>query len=587
MIARLQAMTCTATVLLLSAISAFSQEKLVDFDRIYPDEFHVQGFVLDKDQDIQIDAAGLYLSDGRDESLFVGYGWIIDAQTREVVWAFAPDEFSNDRPGTMQKSESVLLPKGSYEACYASYSHYERHGDWGYSSNDWNRGFVGRLLDRIFDRGDRFSYNSRHDLTREFFFTIRGSGKIIGLDELEKMHQSQRQQALLSLVTNHNDQFLRQGFSLQKATALDIYAIGEMREQESFDYSFIMNVDTREKVWLFNQKNSEPAGGASKNRMIRRTITLPAGKYVAVVTTDDSHSPQEWNAPPPHDPAYWGLSISAASPDQKQAFSLYDYQNEVSKNAIVAITQMRNSAFENKGFTLSRPVDVRIYAVGEGSDGEMYDYGWVVDATNHEKVWQMDYYETEHAGGGQKNRLVDSVIQLDKGSYIVYFITDDSHAYRHWNTAAPYDREQWGITITPVDPAKDSGAISDYLEENDPNILAKMVYMRDNERKSQRFTLNRETEIMIYALGEGSDGEMYDYGWIEDASGDVVWEMTYRQSDHAGGARKNRMQKDRIQLRPGSYRVYYESDGSHSFSDWNATPPHDPLSWGITVSKAK
>lgn len=111
MIARLQAMTCTATVLLLSAISAFSQEKLVDFDRIYPDEFHVQGFVLDKDQDIQIDAAGLYLSDGRDESLFVGYGWIIDAQTREVVWAFAPDEFSNDRPETMQKSESVLLPK--------------------------------------------------------------------------------------------------------------------------------------------------------------------------------------------------------------------------------------------------------------------------------------------------------------------------------------------------------------------------------------------------------------------------------------------------------------------------------------------
>ena len=32
--------------------------------------------------------------------------------------------------------------------------------------------------------------------------------------------------------------------------------------------------------------------------------------------------------------------------------------------------------------------------------------------------------------------------------------------------------------------------------------------------------------------------------------------------------------------------VQYETDGSHSFGDWNAAPPDDPEMWGITVYRA-
>jgi hypothetical protein len=32
--------------------------------------------------------------------------------------------------------------------------------------------------------------------------------------------------------------------------------------------------------------------------------------------------------------------------------------------------------------------------------------------------------------------------------------------------------------------------------------------------------------------------------------------------------------------------VKYETDGSHSFGDWNAAPPDDPEMWGITVYRA-
>jgi hypothetical protein len=92
------------------------------------------------------------------------------------------------------------------------------------------------------------------------------------------------------------------------------------------------------------------------------------------------------------------------------------------------------------------------------------------------------------------------------------------------------------------------------------------------------------SEEILYALGEGTDGSMYDYGWIEDSnSGRVVWDMSYRRTRYAGGARKNRLIDDTISLPKGEYEVFYESDDSHSFNDWNDTPPWDLMNWGISV----
>ena len=77
---------------------------------------------------------------------------------------------------------------------------------------------------------------------------------------------------------------------------------------------------------------------------------------------------------------------------------------------------------------------------------------------------------------------------------------------------------------------------------------------------------------------------MVDYGWIENAkSGEVVWEMTYGMTFHAGGARKNRVVNTTILLDKGEYRLRYVSDDSHSYNDWNSDPPDDPTMWGITL----
>ena len=163
-------------------------------------------------------------------------------------------------------------------------------------------------------------------------------------------------------------------------------------------------------------------------------------------------------------------------------------------------------------------------------------------------------------------------------------MTDGSHSYWDWNTAAPHDQENWGITLSAADADFKPGDISEYNEKRDSNILAKIVQVRDYEQERERFTLQKDSDVRIYAIGEGDHGSMYDYGWIEDANTRrVVWEMTYRRTEHAGGGEKNRIFDDTLPLRKGDYIVYYETDDSHSFSNWNTAQPYDPMNWGITV----
>ena len=61
-----------------------------------------------------------------------------------------------------------------------------------------------------------------------------------------------------------------------------------------------------------------------------------------------------------------------------------------------------DNANRSSGFTLKRPLDVRIYALGESSDQEMVDYAWIVNALDHKRVWTMRYENTEPAGGSDK-----------------------------------------------------------------------------------------------------------------------------------------------------------------------------------------
>ncbi len=534
-------------------------------------EVKTDGFTLESNQTITIHAVAA-------GERFRGVGtsvWILNAATREVVWKLRQARQRNRSRGLAEYDDSIQLPRGTYEAYFAAFPEPSEDIE---SFSD----FVDFIAGRIFDgtRRDR-----EH---RDLLLTIHGTGQHSGREAIDHWQENFRKNSVVSLSALWDNSYVHQGFTLEKPMDVTIYAIGEARDEDLFDYGWIINAKTGARVWEMSDANTQNAGGATKNKVVRETIHLPAGQYAGYFVTDDSHSFRDWNAPPPYDPSFWGITIWVNDEAMRKYAKPSEYTPAEEKNVIVDLTRLRDHESVSKSFTLKKAMDVRIYALGEGRDRDMSDYGWITDASSRKKIWTMEYDETNHAGGDRKNRLVDKVIHLERGSYTVHFITDDSHSYRNWNSSPPFDPDHWGITVSAATDQFDPKDVGTYEETSDPSILASIVRVGDDERRRKEFTLREKSEIRIYALGEGSDGDMADYAWIEDVnSGRVVWEMRYRMTEPAGGAQKNRLFDGTTTLQAGKYMLFYETDGSHSYHDWNDSPPDDPESWGVTVSLVK
>jgi hypothetical protein len=544
---------------------------LSEIRRVGSYEVKSDGFALESNQEVTVHAVAA-------SERYRGIGssaWIIDKGTRTVVWKLRNAKEHRKSRGLSDYDDVIQLPKGEYEVYYAAYPDpsdgVESFGD-----------FMELLSSRIFDgrRRDR-DY-------ADLMITVRGHGKSVGREGVDRWQQELKQSALVSLSGLWDNDYVHQGFVLDKPTEINVYALGESQDENLDDYGWIINAKTGSRVWEMDGRHMKNAGGARKNRMFHETLQLPAGQYVAYFVTDGSHSFRAWNAPPPYDPTFWGLTIWVKDEAQRKYAKTFDFKPATEKNVIADLTRLGDHESRSKSFSLRKGMDVRIYALGEGRDQDMSDYGWIVDASTRKKVWKMEYDETRHAGGDKKNRLVDKVIHLDKGNYVVHFVTDDTHSYRDWNSSPPFDPEHWGITLSGVSDQYDPKDVAAFEERENLSVLASILQVGDDERRRKEFTLSKTSDIHIYSVGEGRDGEMYDYAWIEDAnSGKTVWRMKYRSTDAAGGASKNRLFDGTISLPSGKYIVFYETDDSHAYNEWNDTPPDDPDGWGVTISLEK
>lgn len=237
----------------------------------------------------------------------------------------------------------------------------------------------------------------------------------------------------------------------------------------------------------------------------------------------------------------------------------------------------------NVGFSVLSPVTMRVQALGEGSSDQMYDYAWISNARTHEPVWVMEYGDTRHAGGAEKNREADHEVTLGAGDYVLHYTSDGSHSAHSWNNAPPRQPERWGVTLSMPNP-RDLRHIKAFDPSAVGNALVRLVGARDDVHLRGEFALDRDADVRVYAIGEGMGGEMYDYAWLEDArTNRVVWEMRLDRTDHAGGADKNRMVNEIVRLPAGRYVAHYVTDGSHSVGGWNETPPRAPQNYGFTV----
>jgi hypothetical protein len=567
-------------------------QSLVDIRELTPRELRSAAFVLPTRQTIRVDAVGAeprndrrkgrwWSSGGGDNDEWTTWpaaAWILNAATREVVWDMREARTERSGDGLRTFSGTVDLPAGVYIAYFGSYV----ATSVSYSGN--------------FDLASLLRSRRRHDARyegpyvddgsfRQFTLEIKGAGRAATTRDVDSAQRALTSATVISLRPDSPSTSLRAAFSLSRPVDLEIYAIGELRRDDAFDYGWLLNADTRRRVWQMEYRRTEDGGGAHKNRMVHDTIHLPAGRYVAYYVLDDSHDPGEWNAMPPVDPEAWGLTLRATDPAEQSAVRSIPWEPVPAGQTIVSLTEVGDNELRREGFTLKRPMDVRVYALGEGADPgqELNDYAWIVDATSRRRVWTMKYDETEDAGGATKNRLFDGTLHLAPGSYVVYYKSDDSHSFEKWNDGAPAESHYWGVSVFPASGPLDRAMITP-LEGRPSNAIAELLRVRSGRHPHTLFTLARPATVRVVAIGEGTGGEMNDFGWIENAeTGDTVWEMTYRSTTNAGGAEKNRLFDGTVRLPAGRYELRYETDGSHAYGDWNDDPPDDPEGWGIAV----
>lgn len=559
-------------------LNSAQETNLIEMDDLYPENVIVAGFSISEAQEVSIEASAITPYRMMKTFPFTD-AWILDSKTREIVWVLN-DADNVDRSRTVTTFEDKLqLNPGNYEVYYSTFANYGYFDDnWRYRGGFWNN-----IFGNIF-YGDGW-YARRADY-RDLYLRIQGNGKAVDDDVVYEWQTEKKSSAFIDYSSLNDDAFEERILKISKPVQLKIYALGEVRDDGKYDFGWIMNLKTREKVWELNYRHSAHAGGARKNRFAEEVVSLDPGTYKVVFVTDDSHSYRRWNSAPPYDPSFWGLTIWLENNDDNSAITFVDVEDYEEKDVIVKFDRVRDRDYRAQGFSLKKSLTLHVYALGEGRDGEMFDYGWIVNANTRERVWEMDYYDTDNAGGANKNRIFDGTIILDAGNYIAYYVSDGSHSYHRWNSGRPFDEKNWGMTIRVLDENFTAADIAEYDENDDESILVRITRVGDRDRARSGFSIEKGQKVHVYAIGEGSRNEMYDYAWIEDVNtGRVVWEMTYRKTERAGGARKNRLFDDNIFLEAGEYEVFYESDDSHSFADWNARPPHDPVNWGITITK--
>jgi hypothetical protein len=553
---------------------------LLDWRDLDPGELMTAYLEVERPVTVRVTAVGTI---GTKEKELVAYPWILDSQSRKVTWILDPETAQRDaqpkrKPGTVRVKQeaSVRLTPGHYEVYFTT---------------------VGDA--RRIDISTWFGWNvGKKTSVRQIAAPERDDWRLtLAVEEADRSAiqvgdaARPRFEPLLRIAAPEPSTSERLPFRLDATATVVVYAIGELDAPNDAmsDGAWIERGADREMVWQMTPDDTRPAGGAEKNRLFRGTVPLAAGSYVLCYSSDDSHGPGDWNMNPPHDPEFWGAALF----DYQGARAHFTAGGEdpSTANRIVDLSRQRDDAFNMRGIRIKRPLEVRVLAIGESGDDEHFaDQGWIEEARSHKPVWNMTADNTEPAGGARKNRAARAVISLPSGDYLVCNMTDDSHAYGSWNATPPRDPESWGIQIWGAGDTLDRKLIEAYSADDDPLVLAQLLRIGNDSDAVEKFALKAKTRVRILAVGEGTHGQMFDYGWLTRVDGkaeDIVWKMRYAETAPAGGNDKNRREVKELDLAPGAYELHYVTDDSHSFEDWNSWPPDQPHLWGVSVTKIK
>lgn len=524
---------------------------------------------------VAIDAVGSYTSsDENSPSDLTVYGWILDRNSREVVWKMQQAELRSDN--TLATAvDTLLIEPGAYSAYFTTYGNYVkqsrgrilgiRYGrDWVGDTDDWH--FIVEVVNP--DDEESVIVEAIDALGNPLHVWSTGPVKAAGT--------------------------LQYVFDVTQDVELDIYAIGEHCKSPC-DFGGVTNYISGDTLWVLSLENSTYAGGRQENIMYRGSIAVSPGTYRAFYQSDHGHSYRNWAANPPFDPEGWGMSLSVRDAADLSYVSAFDPW--LQREPLINITRVGAGEDERIPFRVADSVSVLIYAMGElTSSGSLYDYATVKDVATGEKVWEMSYRSSEPAGGYETNRKEVAILHLPPGRFELSYQSDMSHDYSGFSNGTPDLPERWGVTMFPFERTIDPGVITVQqaiaIRETNLNnqeidvgeVIVNATQLGNGEKQSHSFSLSTLTIVRIIAVGEISTSGQYDYGWIEDNdTGQIVWEMTRRNSEHAGGDDHNRKFDGLLELEPGNYTAHFKTDFTHAFGDFGEGGPDRPSEWGIRI----
>ena len=573
---------------------------------------------------IEIEAFGSFEYEDLEKPLAAN-AWIWDIKERKPVWQLAEsDQVKRIRTFGAETLEELTLEPGLYAAGFAAYgnegAHTETHAHgatatlrrifngipWEKVRKHW------KLILRIIDG-------------KEHAITVVSQDQIAATDRL-----------IWSSGPFRNRSEEKYLFQVNEPTRLNIYGVGEFSGDEALDHGWIEEAQTGRVIWEMTPQNTQPAGGALINKYRFDQVSFEPGVYRAQYRTNEQHASGSWMSNPPFDPAGWGLAISVDELSDRAQVSTFDPWNQ--QRPIVNLTSVGDDEAHAVSFQLDQATRVLVHAVGELTHDNRYDYGWIeqnnVDRVQNRPleadelhpdadyvIWEMKYEDSNHAGGDADNRETIALLDLQAGTYSVFYKSDDSHSFGDWNRSAPTHGERWGISLFPLGEGTVAGELVILAESSslnrerqepgglvprapasvgeapvafeDPaqleNIIVQLTEVGNNENLEQTFVLTEPTRVRILALGELSRrGNRYDYGYIESSdSGNIVWDMVWENSAPAGGDPNNRFVDTYLQLEAGEYVAHFRTDGTHAYPDFDTPLPTNAAAWGITIALDK
>jgi hypothetical protein len=390
-------------------------------------------------------------------------------------------------------------------------------------------------------------------------------------------------EAAVSLAGLEVGELYSAGFSLGTAGRVRIDAAGSVESPEHpvpAAYAWLLGAD-RSVVWRSDTDSLPPDG---TGYAVVDTILLEPGVYQAYFTTlgptPESRSDRPFLGLKRHwtnDARSWHFLLS---PVDSIRISGAEESRESPPDEAPIWTSgpTRNDSSVDTWLAVDSPTPIRVRAVAEICDPGC-DEALIEDAVTGHTAWNLSAAESMPAGGSEKNRKFDGLVSLGAGIYRVQFVTNGSHAYGSWDANPPWDPEAWGMLIAGP---KESVREFDPWETSEPYVS--LLAVGNDQTRSVSIDVVRPVRVAVDAMGEIWDGgQKFDYAWIESEDRTRVWEMDPARTRPAGGDRTNRREVAFVDLQPGRYVVYYQTDGSHAYGDFTRLEPTHPERWGVAL----